>query len=145
MVTRIAMNLGCLKMSNLAYIEGGVPVLGLDHFVHPHILHEEPNHSLSMLYGRKVIRIPNPALRLYSCESPTLQFDRMREACHSFTKPPHTRGRARMEEAQQPRLHCKLTLRSPSGTLGTGVATRVTMRVVVATPLTVTPSLASKV
>jgi hypothetical protein len=41
------------------------------------------------------------------------------------------------------RLHCRLTLRSPSGTLGMGVATLVTMRVVVTTPITVTPSLAS--
>jgi hypothetical protein len=32
MVTRIAMNLGCLEMSNLAYIEGDVPILVLDHF-----------------------------------------------------------------------------------------------------------------
>jgi hypothetical protein len=55
MVTRIAMNLGCLKMANLAYIEGDVPILGLDHFAHAHILREEPNHSLSMLYGSKVI------------------------------------------------------------------------------------------
>jgi hypothetical protein len=38
MVTQIAMNLGCLKMANLAYIEGDVPVLGLNHFVHAHIL-----------------------------------------------------------------------------------------------------------
>jgi hypothetical protein len=37
----------------------------------------------------------------------------------------------------------RLTLRSPSGTLGTGVSTRVTMRVVT-TPLMVTPSLASE-
>jgi hypothetical protein len=43
-----------------------------------------------------------------------------------------------------PRLHHMLTLRSPNGTLGMGVTTRVTMRVVVTTPLTVTPSLASK-
>jgi hypothetical protein len=43
-----------------------------------------------------------------------------------------------------PRLHRRLTLRSPRGTLGMGVATRVTMRVVVTTPLTVTPSLASE-
>jgi hypothetical protein len=55
MVTQIAMNLGCPKMSNLAYIEGDVPILGLDHFVHMHILHEEPDHSLSMLYGHKAI------------------------------------------------------------------------------------------
>jgi hypothetical protein len=72
MVTRIAMNLGCSKMANLAYIEGDVPILGIDHFVHAHILCEEPDHSLSMLYGRKAIRLPNPGLRLYSCECHTL-------------------------------------------------------------------------
>jgi hypothetical protein len=72
MVTQIAMNLGCPEMANLAYIEGDVPVLGLDHFVHTQILREEPDHSLSMLCGRKAIQLPNPALRLYSCESLTL-------------------------------------------------------------------------
>jgi hypothetical protein len=72
MVTQIAMNLGCLEMANLAYIEGDVPILGLEHFVHAHILCEEPDHSLSMLYGHKVIRLPNPGLELYSCESLTL-------------------------------------------------------------------------
>jgi hypothetical protein len=55
MVTRIAMSLGCPEMTNLAYIEGDAPILGLDHFVHAHILREEPDYSLSMLYGRKVI------------------------------------------------------------------------------------------
>jgi hypothetical protein len=72
MVTRIAMNLGCLEMANLAYIEANLPVLGLDHFVHVHILREEPDHSLSMLYGRKAIQLPNLSLRPYSCESFTL-------------------------------------------------------------------------
>jgi hypothetical protein len=91
-VTRIALNLGCPEMANLAYIEGDVPDLGLDHFVHTHILCEEPDHSLSMLYGRKVIRLPNPGLGLYYCESLTLQFDRMGEARHSFAGPPCTRG-----------------------------------------------------
>jgi hypothetical protein len=38
----------------------------------------------------------------------------------------------------RPRLHHRLTLRGPSGTLGMGVATQVTMRVVVITPLKVT-------
>jgi hypothetical protein len=66
------MNLGCPEMANLAYIEGDVPVPGLDHFVHTRILREEPDHSLSMLYGRKVIQFPNMGLRLYSCESLTL-------------------------------------------------------------------------
>jgi hypothetical protein len=36
------MNLGCSK---IAYIEGDVPILGLDHFVHVHILREEHDHS----------------------------------------------------------------------------------------------------
>jgi hypothetical protein len=44
----------------------------------------------------------------------------------------------------RPRLHRKLTLKSPSGTLGMGLATRVTMRVVVSIPPTVTPNLASE-
>jgi hypothetical protein len=72
MVTQIAMILGCLEMANLAYIEGDVPILGLDHFVHTHILHGEPDHSLSMMYGHKVFRLPNLALRLYYYESLTL-------------------------------------------------------------------------
>jgi hypothetical protein len=54
MVARIAMNLGCSEMANLAYIEGDVYILGLDHFVHAHTLRGEPDHSLPMLYGRKV-------------------------------------------------------------------------------------------
>jgi hypothetical protein len=62
MVTQIAMNLRCPEMANLAYIEGDVPVLGLDHFIHAHILCEEPDHSLSMLYGHKTIRLPNSGL-----------------------------------------------------------------------------------
>jgi hypothetical protein len=98
LVTQIVMNLG---YSDLAYIEEDVLVLGLDHFVHAHILHEEPDYSISMVYGHKAIRLPNPALQLYSCESLTLQFDRMGEACNSFTGPPCTRERARMEAAQQ--------------------------------------------
>jgi hypothetical protein len=62
MVTRIVMNLGCPKMANLAYMEGDVPILGLDHFVHTHILREEPDDPLSMMYGHKAIRLPNTGL-----------------------------------------------------------------------------------
>jgi hypothetical protein len=90
MGTRIVINLGCSEMANLAYIEGDVPDLGLDHFVHVHILHEKPDQYLSMLYGRKVIRLSNLGLRLYSCKSLTLQFDQMGEVYHNFTGPPHT-------------------------------------------------------
>jgi hypothetical protein len=88
LVTRIAMNLG---YSDLAYIEGDVPILGLDNFVHTHILREEPNYFVSMLYGRKAIRLPNSALQLYFCESLTLQLDRIGEAHHNFTGLPRSR------------------------------------------------------
>jgi hypothetical protein len=80
------------RMANLAYNEGDAPDFALDHFVHVHILHKEPDHSLSILYGRKAIWLPNPGFRLYSYKSLTLQFDQMREACHSFAGPPRTRG-----------------------------------------------------
>jgi hypothetical protein len=59
-------------VTQIAILRGVVPYLGLDHFVHAHILREEPDHSLSMLYGRKAIWLPNLGLRLYSCESLTL-------------------------------------------------------------------------
>jgi hypothetical protein len=59
LVTRIAMNLG---YSDLAYIKGDIPVLGLDHFVHMHILREEPDYFVSMLYGYKAIQLPNLTL-----------------------------------------------------------------------------------
>jgi hypothetical protein len=62
MVTQIAMNLGSPEMANLAYIEGDVPILGPDHFVHAHILHEELDQSLSMLYSCNTIRLPNSGL-----------------------------------------------------------------------------------
>jgi hypothetical protein len=49
LVNRIAINL------ESTYIEGDVPVLGLDHFVHTHILHEEPDYFVSMLYSHEVV------------------------------------------------------------------------------------------
>jgi hypothetical protein len=54
-----------------------------------------------MLCGRKAIQLPNLGLRLHSYESLTLQIDQMGEACHNFTGPPRTRGRAHMVAAQQ--------------------------------------------
>jgi hypothetical protein len=65
---------------------------------------------------------------------------------HAITSQDHLAlaGELIWRQHSRPRLHRRLTLRSPNGTLGMGVATRVTMRVVVTTPLTVTPSLASE-
>jgi hypothetical protein len=53
-------------------------------------------------------------------------------------------GELGWRQHSRPRLHHRLTLRSPSGALGMGVATQVTRRVVVTTPLMVTLSLASE-
>jgi hypothetical protein len=57
------------------------------------------HHSSSMMYGCKAIWLPNPGLWLYSSKSLTLQFDQMREVCHSFIGPPRNRGWAHMEAA----------------------------------------------
>jgi hypothetical protein len=48
-----------------------------------------------------MIRLPNPLLALYSCQQLTLQLTRMGDAHHSYLGPPRTRGRTRMEAAQQ--------------------------------------------
>jgi hypothetical protein len=53
-------------------------------------------------------------------------------------------GELAWRQHNRPWLYRRLTLRSPNGTLGMVVATRVSLRVVVTTPLTVTPSLASE-
>jgi hypothetical protein len=92
LVTWIALNLGCPEMANMVYIEGVVPVLGLEHFVHAHILLEESNHSIFMLYHCKAIRLPNLPLALYSCESLTLQFDQIWEVRYRFIGPLCTHG-----------------------------------------------------
>jgi hypothetical protein len=70
LVTRISLNIGCPKMHKVPYIEGDVPILGLSHFVHAHVLREEPDHSISMLYegGNKVLWLPNQAYLLRSCD-----------------------------------------------------------------------------
>jgi hypothetical protein len=74
MVIQIALNLGCPEMAHMSYIKGDVPILGLDHFVHAHILCEEPDYTISMLYegGSKALQLPNPALAVYSYRQLTL-------------------------------------------------------------------------
>jgi hypothetical protein len=68
----------------------------------------------------------------------------MGHARHNFTGPPRTRGRARIEVVQQTTTTPQAHPQEPSGTLGMGVTTRVTMRVVLTNPLTVTLSPASE-
>jgi hypothetical protein len=135
------MNLGYL---DLTYIEGDVSILDLDHFVHMHNLREESDYSVSVLYGRKAIRLPNPALRLYSRESLTLQFDRMGEAHHSFTGPPRTHGRACMEVAQQTMTTPQAHPQEPQWNTGYGGGYSGHHKSGSYYPLTVTPSLTSE-
>jgi hypothetical protein len=65
------------------------------------------------------------------------------ERC-ATTSQDHLTGELIWRKHSRSQLHYRLTLSSPSGTLGMGVATQVTMRVVVTTPLMVIPSLASE-
>jgi hypothetical protein len=53
-------------MAHVSNIEGDVPILGLDHFMRAHILCEEPDYSISMLYegGSNAIWLPNPTPQL---------------------------------------------------------------------------------
>jgi hypothetical protein len=89
-----------IKYSPVADIEVAVPVLCIDHFVHAHILHEEPDHSISMLYHRKAIWLPNLALCvIFLWKSYTTVWSDG-EAHHSFTGPPCTHGWDRREAAQ---------------------------------------------
>jgi hypothetical protein len=103
LVTRISLNIGCLKMHNVAYIKGDVPILGLSHFVHVHVLHEEPDHSTSMLYegGNKELHLPNQAYLLRSCDQLIVHLNTLENTRHSISGPPRTRGHARREAAGQ--------------------------------------------
>jgi hypothetical protein len=98
MVTQISLNLGCPEMAHMSYIEGNVPILGLDHFVHAHILCEEPDYTISMLYegGNKAHRLPNLTLALYSCCQLTLQLAWMGDERHSYSGPPCIVGHHRV-------------------------------------------------
>jgi hypothetical protein len=103
LVTRIALNIGCPKMHKVAYIEGGEPILGLSHFVHTHVLREEPDHSISMLCegGNKVLRLPNQAYLRRSCDQLIMQLNKLENARCSISGPPCTRRCARREAAGQ--------------------------------------------
>jgi hypothetical protein len=101
LVTRIALNISLQEMHNVAYIEGHVPILGLSHFVHTHVLCEEPDHSISMLYegGNMVLQLPNQAYLLCSCDQLIMQLNTLENTRRSISGPPHTRGRTRWEAA----------------------------------------------
>jgi hypothetical protein len=144
MVTRIAMNLGCSEMANLAYIEGVYLFLVLT------ILFTRTScvRNLIILYlCCMVARQSGYLTQPFDCTLvKVLHCSLIGWERHATASQDHLAlmGKLIRRQHSRPRLHRRLTLRGPSGTTGVGVATQVTMRVVVTTPLTVTPSLASK-
>jgi hypothetical protein len=65
--------------------------------------HEEPDHSISMLYegGNKVLQLPNQAYLLHSYDQLIMQLNTLENARCSISGPPHTCGRARREATGQ--------------------------------------------
>jgi hypothetical protein len=127
------MNLG---YSDLAYIEGDVPILNLDHFVHAHILREEPDflYPCCMAVRRSdYLTLPFDYFLVKVLHYSLIGSERHATASQDCLTPA---GELVWRQHSRPRLHHRHTLKSPRGTLGMGVATRVTM--------TVTPSLASE-
>jgi hypothetical protein len=83
----------------VAYIEGDVPILGLSHFVHAHVLCEGPNYSISMLYqgGNKVLQLPNQVYLLRSYDQLIMQLNTLENACCSISGPLRTHEHAPRE------------------------------------------------
>jgi hypothetical protein len=144
MVTRIAMNLGCLEMANLAYIEGMYLILVLTILV---TLISCARKRIILYLCCMVARRFSYLTRAFNCTLvKILHYSLIGWERRATASQDHLALAAELTWRQhnKPRLHRKLTLWSPSGTLGMGVATQVTMRVVVITPLKGTPSLASE-
>jgi hypothetical protein len=144
MVPRIAMNLGCLEMPTWPTLRGMYLVLVLSILFtctscarNPIILYlccmvARRSDYLTQAFDCTLVKVLHCSLIGW-------------ERCATASQDHLTLvGELTWRQHIRSRLHCKLTLKSPSGTLGMGVATRVTMIVVVITPLKVTPSLASE-
>jgi hypothetical protein len=138
------MNLGCPKMTNLAYIEGMYLFLVLTIFFtrtscvrNPMILYlccmvARRSGYLTWAFDCTLVKVFHYSL---------IRWERRTTASQDHLT---ITGELVWRQHSRSRLHRRLTLRSPSGTLGMGVASRVTMRVVVTTPLMVALSLASE-
>jgi hypothetical protein len=144
MVTQIAMNLGCSKWLIWPTLWGMYLFLVLTIlFTHTSCTRKPIILYLCCMVARRFSYLT----RAFNCTLvKVLHYSLIRWERHDIASEDHLAltGELAWRWYSRPWLHRRLTLRSPSGTLGTGVATRVTMRVVVTTPLTVTPSLASK-
>jgi hypothetical protein len=144
MVTRIVMNLGCPEMTNLAYIEEMYLFLVLTIFSKRTscvrnliILH--PCCMVVWQSGYLTRPLDYILVKVLHCNLIGWE----RHATASLNHLAFT-GELVWRQHSRPRLHHRLILRSPCGSLGMGLGTWVTMRVVVTILVTVTPSLASE-
>jgi hypothetical protein len=138
MVTRITMNLGCQKMANLPYI------VGMHLFVILTILFTCTSCARNpiILYPYcRVLRLSSYYIIVEVLHCSLIRWERCTTALQDDLG---LTGELVWRQHNKPRLHRRLTLRSPSGTLGMGLATWLTMRAEVTIPLTVTPSPASE-
>jgi hypothetical protein len=144
MVTQIAMNLGCLEVANLAYIEGVYLFLVLTILFMCTFCTRNP---ISFYLCCMIARRPGYLTRPLDCIlMRVLHYSLIRWERHTTASQDHLALASELAWRQhsRPRLHRRLTLRCPGGTLDMRVATRVTMKAVVTTPLMVIPGQVSE-
>jgi len=103
--SRIARYVGVLENAQVTYLPATDEYrtfIGLDHFVHAHMMREGPGNSVLMCYPgyEREFELPCPKFSLYSVKRLTLQMEKKEPARHS-TAGPMTRGRVR-RDAQFP-------------------------------------------
>jgi len=91
-VTRIAQYVGVLENAQVTYLpamDEYRTFIGLDHFVHAHMMREGPKNSVFMCYPGydKELELPCPKLSLYSMKRLTLQMEKKELAHHSTASP----------------------------------------------------------
>ena len=101
LVIRIAWYVGVLESAQVTYLlttDEYRTFIGLDHFVHTHMMHEGPGNSVFMCYPGydKELELPCPKLSLYSVKRLTLQMEKKEPARHC-TASPMTRARTRCD------------------------------------------------
>ena len=101
LVTRIAWYVGVLENAQVTYLPATDEYrtfIGLDHFVHAHMMCKAPGNSVSMCYSgyEKEFELPCPKLSLYSVKRLTLQMENKEPARHSIAGP-MTHGRTRRD------------------------------------------------
>ena len=88
LVTRIAQYVSVLENAQVTYLPATDEYrtfIGPDHFVHAHMMCEDPGNSVFMCYPgyEREFKLPCPKLSLYSVKRLTLQMEKKEPACHS--------------------------------------------------------------